>query len=326
MNNMKKVILLTASYDGEPFEIVKGLVPDGFRLIKMATNSQDELVEKASSADYILASGKIKISKAVLNNAPKLKMIQRLGVGLDSLDFEALKNKNVPVYVNRGVNSNSVAEHALMFILASLRKLTVIDHNMKSGVWDKQEQGVTTRELATQTVGIIGSGNIGRKVAELLKPFGCKVLYYDPYRLSAETEKECNIVYMPLEDVFKHSDIITLHCPLTDETREVIREENLLIMKDEVIIVNTSRGGLINEKDLLQAIRIGKVGFAALDVYNDEPTRNNELVSNERVICTPHIAGNTYDSFRRMMQLAFRNIRLYDQGNLAEIEENKVSL
>lgn len=318
---MGKVILLTANYKGKPLEIVEGLVPKGFSLESMETTSREELVEKAIKADYILASGNLKIDAEVLETAQKLKMVQRLGVGLDSLDFCALGERNIPVYVNRGVNSDSVAEHTIMFFLAALRNLTVINDRTKNGVWRKQEQGVETRELATQTVGIIGVGNIGKKVASLLRAFGCRIIYYDLYRLAEKVENELEIEYRPLDELFRQADIITLHCPLTDDTAEIINGENIQKMKNGVIIVNTSRGRLINENDLLKALNMGTVGTAALDVYREEPLKNMALVSHERVICTPHIAGNTYDSFSEMMRLAFHNIVLYDQGKTTVIEE-----
>ena len=320
-DNMNRTILLTANYKGKPLEIVRELVPEGFDLITMETTGHDELALKAGEVDYILASGNLKIDREVIDAGINLRMIQRLGVGLDSLDLPYLKEKNIPVYVNKGVNADSVAEHAVMFILASLRHLTLISSNTKSGIWKKQEQGVTTRELSTQTVGLIGSGNIGRKVAALLKPFGCRIVYNDIYRLSEQQETELGISYRTQEELFAEADIITLHCPLVDDTRLIINETNLSRMKDGVIIVNTSRGGLVDEAALLDALNSGKAGFAALDVFQNEPLKKSALIEHDHVICTPHIAGNTYDSFSKMMTMAFNNIMLFDQGSLSEIEE-----
>ena len=322
--NDTKTVLLTANYQGKPLEIARGLLPEGFSLVTMRTASHDELVEAASCADYILASGNLKIDRDVIVSAKKLKMIQRLGVGLDSLDFEALSEKRVPVYVNQGVNADSVAEHTLMFILSSLRRLIPINENTKNGVWKKQEQGVTTRELRSMTVGLIGIGNIGKRVAALLRPFGCRIVYYDLFPLSADENACLGIGYLPLDELFSCADVVSLHCPLTDETREIICRRNLGKMKDDVIIVNTSRGGLINEDDLLYALNNGKVGYAALDVFQSEPLKNIELSGHKNVICTPHIAGNTYDSFSRMMRCAFESIRLFDEGRLSGIEDRRI--
>lgn len=319
-----KTILLSTSYAGKPRDIVESLVPDGFQVVMLDSVSQEELESKAHLADYILASGNLEINQKVLEEAGDLRMVQRAGVGLDSLDLPALKEHGIPAYVNRGVNSDSVAEHTLMFILAALRRLPVISSNTKKGIWKKQEQGVTTRELATQTVGIIGSGNIGRTVAKLLNGFGCRILYYDIYRLPEEDEQRLHMEYSDLDGLFHNADIITLHCPMTNETRGFICAVNIAKMKDGVILVNTSRGKLINEGDLLNALNSGKVGFAGLDVYCEEPLQSFALVQHDHVMCTPHIAGNTYDSFYRMIEYAMRNIALYDQGRLTEIEEHRL--
>lgn len=324
--SVEKTILLTVNYGGKPLEIVRDLLPEGFALVTMTTTAQEELEQAAAGADYILASGNLKISRKVLAAATHLKMVQRLGVGLDSLDREALKEYGIPVYVNRGVNAGSVAEHALMFILASLRRLTTINANTKAGIWKKQEQGVMTRELRSQTVGIIGFGNIGKRTAALLRPFGCRVFYYDMFRADERDEERYGVKYLPLDELFARADVLSLHCPLTDETKEIICRRNLEKMKDGVVIVNTSRGGLINEEDLLSALDNGKVGQAALDVFQSEPLKNTELAEHEKVICTPHIAGNTYDSFREMMRCAFESIRLFDEGRLQEIENNRIAL
>lgn len=319
-----KEILLTVTYKGAPLEIVKENVPEGFSLVTMETATEEELIAKAKTADYILASGNIKISKPVLENAKKVAMIQRLGVGLDSLDLTELEMRNIPVYVNKGVNANSVAEHTLMLMLSCLRKVTLISQNTKSGVWKKQEQGIATRELGTQTVGLIGMGNIGKRVTTLLKPFGCKVIYFDQNRLDEGQETELSIEYKTLDELFEIADVVSLHCPLTKDTQHIICEENIRKMKDGVVIINTARGALINEVDLLNGLEKGKIGFAGLDVFCEEPVTNFGLVNNESVICTPHIAGNTYDSFREMMRCAFSNIAKYDCGMKAEIEECRV--
>ena len=321
---MNKNVLLTVNYKGAPLEIVKQLIPKEFNLITMESNDHQELVELAGSADYIIASGNLKIDEKVLDSAVNLKMIQRVGVGLDSLDMSELKKRNIPAYVNPGLNANSVAEHALLLILACLRRLTLISNNTKNGIWKKQEQGVTTRELANQTVGIIGFGNIGRRVGDLLKPFGCRIIYYDQRRLSRDEEAARGVEYMSLEDTLKSADVITLHCPLTDDTKELISKKTISSMKPGVIIVNTARGKLINESDLLEALENEKVGFAGLDVFCSEPLNDLKLVSHEHVVCTPHIAGNSFDSFSLMIGSAVKNVKAFDEGRLTEIEKFRI--
>lgn len=314
-------ILLTNHYEGIPLDILKSQIPDEYCLEVLEQSTRECLLEKASDADYFLVSGRLHIDKDVLATANNLKMIQRTGVGLDVFDFDELRNLNIPLYVNQGVNSQSVAEHTVLLILACLKRLTVINSNVKNGVWQKQKQGLTTFELFGKTVGLIGMGNIGKKVAKLLNAFGAQVLYYDKFRLNLEDEKQFNVEYKSVEDLLKCSDIISLHCPLTDDTRYIINSNSISLMKDNSIIVNTSRGPLICEKDLIDAISSGKISFAGLDVYEEEPVKNNELLAIENVITTPHIGGVSYDSFSRMMELGIRNIVLFNQGKFDNIEE-----
>lgn len=318
------LIQITNTYSGDVLEIVKKEVPDGFSIRLLSENTTDALCDAVADADYILASGRVKINMSVLEKANKLKMIQRTGVGLDSLDLDAIKSRNIPIYVNSGINTESVAEHTILLILASLRRLTEINRTTKSGIWKKQAQGIRTRELSGRTVGIIGMGNIGQRTARLLKVFGADVRYYDEYRLKEDKESELGIQYSELDKLFEASDIITLHCPLTDSSRYIINIGSMSSMKDGVIIVNTARGKLINEADLVNALKKGKVGFAGIDVYEEEPPVSTELSALDNVIMTPHIAGVTYDSFRCMMHDAMDNMRRYEAGLLDDIEQYRL--
>ena len=325
-DNGMKTILLTNKYDSGPYEIMKSVVPDDLELIMLDEVTQSDLERKAPKADYILASGRLNINEAVLTKATKLKMIQRTGVGLNSLDFDAINLRNITVYVNKGVNADSVAEHTIMLMLACLKKLPVISNNTKSGIWNKQAQGVLNRELGTQTVGVIGMGHIGQKVARLLRAFGATVLYYDNNR-KVEVEENIGIRYVSLKELYTTSDVITLHCDLTNENKGLINPFAIEKMKNGVVIINTARGQLVDEDALAVALASGKVAFAGLDVFGVEPpAHNSALLSLENVIATPHIAGVTFDSFYRMMRDAMRNIELFDMGRFEEIEEHRLVL
>ena len=319
-----KIIQITNTYSGRVLEIVRSAVPEGFEIRLLSDNSENALLACIDSADYLLASGRVPIGEAALRRAGRLKMIQRTGVGLDSIDLAALKRFGIPLYVNRGVNAQSVAEHALLLMLACLRNLPTIDANTKNGIWDKQKQGVQTRELCGKTVGIIGMGCIGRTLAGLLKPFGTRVLYVDQFRLPEGEETALGATRTDLTALYRESDIISLHCPLIEETRHTISSVALGAMKRGVILINTARGGLINEADLIEALKTGRVGAAGLDVYEHEPvSRDNPLLANDRVITSPHVGGITEDSFYRMMHEAMNNIRRFDAGDMASIEENR---
>ena len=319
---MKKRILLTNSYKGVPLEIIKNEIPRGFEYISLAEQSLDALKSAIESVDYILAGGRLKITREILQEAKNLKMIQRTGVGLDAFDLGAIKEFNIPLYVNQGINAESVAEHALMLILASLRRLSVIDFNTKNGIWKKQEQGVTTHELRGKVVGLVGMGNIARTLVRLLKGFDISIIYSDINRAAPEFEAENDMRFVNRDELFRRADIISLHCPLTNETRHIVNTESISTMKDGVIIVNTARGPLINATDLCEALQRGKVAFAGLDVHEEEPiTEEYLLLKEQNIILTPHIAGVTYESFSKMMHDAMRNIEIFEKGEFAKIEQ-----
>lgn len=316
-------ILLTNHYEGKPAEIIKSAVPDGFELEMLESVSQQELEGKVKEAEYLLVSGRLKINRTVLGNAQNIKMIQRTGVGLDSIDLEYIRNHDIPFYVNKGVNAQSVAEHTILLMLASLRNLVEINENTKRGIWKKQAQGVCTHELCGKTVGLIGMGAIGRKVAGMLKAFGAEVLYNDVSKMKQEDENALGIKFSTREEIIEKSDIISLHCPLTDDTHHMINDRAVNKMKNGVILINTARGGLIDEAALINGIKNGKIAGAGIDVYEKEPVDNSEVLNLQNIITTPHIGGVTYDSFYQMMYQAMRNIEMFDKGQLQEIEQSR---
>ena len=319
---MKKV-LLTNHYSGLPLEIVQESLRGKFELISLNELTREELISKIPEADYLLVSGRMIISEEILKYAKKLKMVQRTGVGLDNIDLPFLKEIGLPLYVNQGVNSQSVAEHALLLILASLRKLTIANEKTKCGIWEKHSFGVTTHELSGKEIGLIGFGNIAKKLSLLLQPFDVKIRYYDAKRLSNSEEKRYNVTFSELDDLLSCSDIISLHCPLTDNTRHIINNESIKLIKKGAILINTARGGLIDSNDLADALISGKLSFAALDVHEEEPISNDYILCKiDNVILTPHIAGVTYDSFRKMIYEAVSNIEEFDKGNFEKIKNN----
>jgi phosphoglycerate dehydrogenase-like enzyme len=248
-------------------------------------------------------------------------MIQRTGVGLDSLNDDALKRKNVPVYVNKGVNSRSVAEHAIMLMLSVLRNLTVSNYSIKNGEWRKHDLGMESRELYKKTVGLIGMGHIGQIVAKMLSVFEVQTYYYDPVQLPSSLEKSLQISFLPFDELIKLSNIISLHCPLNEHTRRIIGEREISLMEKGTVVINTSRGGLIDESALYNGLLSGRIAGAGLDVFASEPpAKDNPLVSLSNVICSPHIGGVTVDAFRSMMVEAFHNISLFENGQFEMIE------
>lgn len=318
-------ILHTARYTGTPWEILKSVVPEGFTVETLEVLSYDCLLRQAVDVDYLLVSGRLSIDEGVLSAAKHLKMIQRTGVGTEMLDMDAIKKHNIPVYVNAGVNARSVAEHTLTLMLCCLKNIPQIDKNVKKGIWKKQQTGVSCNELYGKTVGLVGMGAIGRQVAMYLNAFGARVLYTDVFRVPQEVEQQLSLTYIPsFQELLPLIDILSFHCPLTPENKEMLNAETLTMMKDGAMVVNTARGKLVNEQNLHSALKNGKLRCAALDVHYEEPIfTNSPLKDLDNVILTPHIAGLSYEAFHAMMAGAVDNIVFFEENKLDQIKEKR---
>ena len=322
----KRKILHTARYTGIPWDILKGVTPEGFEVKTLDELSYDCLVHEAVDADYLLVSGRLPINDGVLSVARELKMIQRTGVGTEMLDVEAIQKRGIPVYVNAGVNAQSVAEHTLTLILASLKRLPQVNAQTHQGIWKKQLTGVTTHELKGKTVAMVGMGNIGRRVAQMLQVFGARILYTDVIRQPEETEKQLGLEYCErFEELLPQADILSFHCPLTSENTEILNRRTLSILKEGAIVVNTARGKLINPDALYNSLKEGHISAAALDTHFEEPVRvGYKLAELENVILTPHIGGLSYEAFLDMMRGAVDNIVAFEEGRFEEIESKRL--
>lgn len=319
-------ILHTARYTDTPWEILKSVIPLGFTVETLEELSYDCLLRQCVDTDYLLVSGRLPIDEGVLSAAKHLKMIQRTGVGTEMLDLEAIKRHNIPVYVNKGVNARSVAEHTLTLMLCCLKNIPQIDRNVKQGIWKKQQTGVNCHELYGKTVGLVGMGAIGRQVAFFLKAFGAKVLYTDLFRQDDSTEQELALTYIPsFEQLLPQVDILSFHCPLTPDNKEMLNDSTIAKMKEGSMVVNTARGKLINETALYDALSSGKLRSAALDVHYEEPINGVSRFSDMgNIILTPHIAGLSYETFHAMMAGAVENILLFESNNLKLIKYKKL--
>ena len=322
---MKKV-LHTASYSGTPWDILRSVVPEGFRVETLDSLSRECLLRQAVDADYLLVSGRLAIDEEVLTAASHLKMIQRTGAGTEMLDLDAIKQREIPVYVNAGVNAQSVAEHTLTLILACLKQLPRVNKQTHSGVWSKQATGLQTRELHGKVVGLVGMGTFGRIVSRMLNAFGANVFYTDVIRQSDAVERDLGLTYCPtFEEMLPHVDILSFHCPLTPENVEVLNASTLSLMKPGSIVVNTARGKLINPDDLYDALIAGRILSAGLDTHFEEPIKDGyKLLGMENVILTPHIGGLSYEAFHTMMQGAMDNIAAFESGQLDRIEGKRL--
>lgn len=320
---MKKTILLTNHYEGHIEKLLLDIIDNRYNLIVLPEVTQKALINAASNADYFLCSGRLQIDETVIKGAKKLKMIQRTGVGLDNIDLEVLKKYNIPLYINRGVNSTSVAEYTLMLILTTLKNNYSINQQIRNGKWERQNTGIGIRELCGKTVGLIGMGNIGKKVAQMLKGFDVNVLYFSDVRLSVDEEKQYGIYFDELDNLLKKSDIISFHCPYNKKYGYMLSSEEIDKMKDGAIIINTARGRLIDEAALIDALKCGKISACGIDTFENEPINSDdELLNMPQVILSPHVAGLSYESYERMFERAIDNIVHFDNEEFEMLKCN----
>lgn len=258
----------------------------------------DELVLFLSDCDGAII-GLDKISDKLLKYCPSLKVISKYGVGLDNIDFEACKNNNVKVIYPRGINKRSVSEMALSMMISLARNISSASLKLKNGNWVK-DGGF---ELSGKTVGIIGFGNIGKDLAHLLKPFKVKLLVND---IDENAFIDCSedIEIVDKNRIFSDSDFISIHTPFNLITKNLINKEVIKEMKPGVILINTARGGILNEKDVANSLKLGHIGGLGIDSYEYEPTVNPLFLSLDNVICTPHIGGNSEEAVYQMGMFA----------------------
>lgn len=255
--------------------------------------SPDELKEIVPEYDALIIRSETKLKRDIIERADRLKVIGRAGIGLDNVDLEAATKKGIIVMNTPQENAIAAAEHTIAMMLAISRKIPQANASMKAGKWEKRKfMGV---ELYKKTLGIIGVGVIGTIVADRARGLKMKVIGYDPY-LSKEVAEKKGVELVSFDELLKNSDFISIHTPLTEETRNLIEKNAFEKMKDGVIIINCARGGIINEKDLYDAIKKGKVAGAALDVFEKEPAIGNPLLELDEVIGTPHLGAATEEA------------------------------
>lgn len=234
-----------------------------------------------------------RVTSDIINAASTLKVVGRAGSGLDNVDKVAATKKGIVVMNTPGSNTITTAEHTIALMVAMARQIPLATISMKAGKWEKKKfMGI---EIFNKTLGIIGIGNIGGQVAKRAQGLSMNVIAYDPF-LSEEKARAMGVEKVRLQDLFKRSDFITIHTPLTSDTKNMINKETIGMMKNGVRIVNCARGGIINEKDLYDALVEGKVAGAALDVFEKEPPENNPLLTLDNVIATPHLGASTKEA------------------------------
>lgn len=295
--------------------------------------TDDEFIKACNNADFLFVMATHEVNRNVIINTPSLSLLHVEGVGFDKVDIEAAKEVGLPVCNNRAVNNNSVAEHTIGLIIAGLRRIPLADSQLKRISLADRElvtrdytdvqvefrmQGV--RELSARHVGLIGMGAIGKETARLLAAFGCRISYYDNYRMSPEDENSLNVSFMKLEELLQECDVISLHVPVLPETINMLGARELALMKPTAMLINTSRGEVVDQKALAKVLENGKIYGAAIDTLSPEPPPRGHPLLNlsteaaNRLIITPHIAGTTDEAFTRMLKWSIANMQRVIDG------------
>lgn len=261
---------------------------DELRAVGEVIFKPENLENAIVDADVLVVRSATKVTKELIARAKKLKIVARAGIGLDNVDQAACKERGIKVVNTPGASSNAVAEFALGLIIASLRNVQKAHYQMKNKKWEKKQ--LTGREIEGKTLGIIGYGRIGALLAKKAKALGMDVVACDP-----QAKEDSQVIFLKLDELFQKADVISIHAPLVDATKNLINKENIAKMKDGVCIVNTARGQIIDENALYEACKSGKILGAAIDVYWEEPY-HGKLLELDNVYFTPHLGGSTKEA------------------------------
>ena len=282
--------------------IADHLSEDGITILKSEPGLQVDVKTGLSSKDLaaiigpyegLVVRSATKVTAEVIEKADRLKVIGRAGVGLDNVDAEVATKRGIIVMNVPAGNTISTAEHTMSLIMALARRIPQADAHLRAGLWERSKfVGV---ELFGKTLGIVGLGKIGTEVAKRSQSFGMRIIAYDPF-LSPERAQQLEIQLTDLKTLYQEADFITVHTPLTSETKHLIGAKEIAMMKPGVRLINCARGGIIDERALHQAITEGKVAGAAIDVYEEEPPKNNPLCALDQVVCTPHLGASTQEA------------------------------
>jgi D-3-phosphoglycerate dehydrogenase len=293
---------------------VQRLAPAGWTLCFAQSYEADHQQGLARDADVLLP-GFAAVDEALLTAAPRVRWVHKWGIGIDRIDQAALRRRGIGLAITAGANSQPVAELALALMLAVNRRIPYVNRVMRQGQWPTPEMRETCYQIQGKTVGLLGFGQIGRRLAQLLLGFEVCIVYHDAQRAPTDVEQRLRAEAVTLPELLARSDILSLHLPLTEATRHVMQTHSLAAMKRGAILINTSRGGLIDEAALHAALASGHLRGAGLDAFDPEPpSPNNALLQLEQVVVTPHAGGGVFDNVEHVARHAFGNIARWVNG------------
>jgi D-3-phosphoglycerate dehydrogenase len=311
---MPETIVLLDMTSPERAERLRALLPPGFVLTHGTARGDEHMKQIIAEADYAI-SGQVAVSGDVLRAARKLKLLHKWGVGYDNIDIATAKELGITVARTTGSNAVPVAEFAIGLTLSTLRLIAYGNAELKQGHWRTGQLPADTYTLSGKTVGIVGFGAIGKNVARLLKGFGCTILYSKRTPLDAAEEAALGVRHASMAEILAQSDVVSLHCPLTPETANLIDMAALKAMKKTAVLINVARGGVVNETDLVAALRAREIAGAALDVYETEPLpADSDLLTLDNLVTTPHLAAMAADNFAPTVKRMFANMERVSRG------------
>ena len=308
----------------EIVEVITSHNPEGWSTTVVPKGaSPDEQKTLVSDADFLMVYG-APLHDDVLRASENARLVQLLAAGYDRMNLGLMASLEVPCANNGGANSIAVADHAVLLMLALYKQLIHTDPSTRGGQWNAPITGTNTFEMADKLVGVLGLGNIGRRVARRVQGFEARVQYSDVYPITLEEERELDVTRVSLDELFRTSDILTCHTPLTPQTRHIVNRERLALMKPTAVLINTSRGPVVDEVALIEALQEGRIAGAGLDVFEQEPVDpDNPLLKMDNVVATPHMAGTTWDTWFRRASFAYENMQRVWNGEapLATVQE-----
>jgi phosphoglycerate dehydrogenase-like enzyme len=297
-------------------ETARAMVPAGFEMVVTDQESPGFLKDVAG-AEYYIGFPRAGMGEAFFKAAPGLKLLQLISAGYDRLDLAAAKKAGVPIANNGGSNSVAVAEHTMMLILAVYKKMAFHHINVTHGKWRVGDFATTrTYELAGKKLGIVGLGTIGKKVARRAAAFDMDIQYYDVIRLNEDQEDALGVKFSLFPELLQTSDVVSLHVPLNDATRNMMGAREFAMMQKDAIFINTCRGPVVDEEALRHALLSKQIAAAGLDVMVEEPPLiNHPLFGLENVTFTPHSAGPTWENWPKAFRNAFDNVQRVARGD-----------
>ena len=316
----------------DDFERVEVVLPEGFDYYFFPKYDEEQVASASVDADFILAPSPYHpVTAKIISSARSLKLIQMTGSGVDTVDLEAADRAKIPVANCPGQNSRAVAQLAFITIGALCRGILEADHETKSGNYSQVRRKLEKEgmyELENLSLGLLGLGYVGKEMARIGAFFGLRLYYYDVVRRHPEEERELEVTFASFRDLLKISDIISLHLPINEETERLIGRAEFALMKPGAVFINTSRGAVVDQEALIEALKSKKLRGAALDAFDPEPVpADHPLLSvdeevRKRLILTPHIGASTRQSFRRMFQEGINNVLRVVNGEKARYVVN----